>query len=148
MEADLYGIACNGSRELLAALECSLRRLYLQYLEGFRVASLVRRIVEADRSRVRPEENPPTFSLARLTAFHSVTWLASCLVHEGHHVALFQHARIRGENVPEWVWSGSEAELKCLSIQLEASRRIHAPPRENRHIESQNRMHYLRNRYW
>lgn len=147
MEANLYGITCNGSREFIAALDKSLNRLYVQYQEGFHIACLVKRIVEAARSRVRPNEDPPTFDLAPLTAFHSATWLASCVVHEGHHVALFESARMLQENVPESVWSGSEAELKCLRIRLEASRRIYAPQRESRHFEAQNGLHYVRTRY-
>lgn len=144
----VYGITCVGSRELLAALERSLCILYRHHGSGFFTSTLIKQIVESEVSVVRPHYATPTFSLGPVTAFHSDTWLASCLVHEGQHVALFQHARQSSKKVLPSAWNGREAELHCLSVQLEASRRVRAPLRERRHIESQNGLHFLRKQYW
>jgi hypothetical protein len=71
--------------------------------------------------------------VARRTFDSSVTWLASVLVHEGHHLVQFKNGQ---------QFTGVEAELESNKIQLEVLRLIGAPQSEITHLLSQDGKHF------
>lgn len=73
-----------------------------------------------------------TVQVARPTFDNSLTWLASVLVHESHHIA--QHKSKKQ-------WTGTEAEQECNNLQLETLRLIGAPQHEITYMLSQTGEH-------
>lgn len=70
--------------------------------------------------------------IARPTFDASLTWLASVLVHEAFHIAMF----MAGKNP-----TGKTAEAKCNITQLYTLRCLNAPPHEINYLLSQNGDH-------
>lgn len=67
----------------------------------------------------------PTFFVNEKTYKHNIEWYASGIVHEGYHGKLFQDAILDDED-PIQVYSGYEAEMYCLTKQIESMRRLGA----------------------
>lgn len=71
--------------------------------------------------------------IARSTFDASVTWLASVLIHEGHHIMQYKGKK---------EYYGTKAEQECNAVQLEVLRLIGAPPNEITHMLAQTGDHF------
>lgn len=106
------------------------------------VETYVKRIEEAGHSGMAAYANPPTFYMADRTAFYSVTWCASSIAHDSYHSKMyFDYASTHNGRVPDDVYSGFEAERKCISYQLSVAEAIGAPKREVKHIKASDGTH-------
>jgi len=103
----------------------------------------VKRIEQAERSGMAARETPPTYRMADKTAFYSVTWCASTIAHDALHSKLYHdYKREHGGSVPARVWTGVEAEKKCIAHQLAVLQKIGAPFHEVSHCRKQKGTHH------
>ena len=71
--------------------------------------------------------DPPTFVVGRATSDSSTIWYAGTIVHDAVHSKQYhQHLAIYG-HVPYEVWTGMDAEMEALDIQISFLRRVGAP---------------------
>ena len=81
------------------------------------------------------------------SASESVTWCASCLAHEAYHIKLYHEYRnIHGSPVPNNIYSGKGAELKCIRYQILVLKNVNAPQREINWCKSQDGNHFDTNK--
>lgn len=71
--------------------------------------------------------------IARATFDASLTWLASVLIHESHHIMQYKGGKD---------YSGTKAEQECNGVQLEVLRLIGASQSEITYMLSQNGGHF------
>jgi hypothetical protein len=94
-------------------------------------------IREAEHSGMRAEQNPPVFELNDRSAFYSVTWCAGVIAHDSFHSQLYHgYKETHAAKVPAAVWTGHEAEAKCLEHQVRVLTELGAPPGELNYCRS------------
>ncbi|MEL6110262.1 MAG: hypothetical protein AAFU85_30000 [Planctomycetota bacterium] len=100
-------------------------------------------VKQGKRSGMWAFRDPPTFEMADPTAFYSITWCAGSIAHDAFHSKLYRdYLDAKGRPVPNAVWTGREAELKCLSFQLDVLEKVGASRREIEHCRAQNGEHF------
>ena len=100
-------------------------------------------IKEAEHSGMWAYKKPPVYDLADKTAFSSVTWCASTIAHDSYHSKLYHEYQAKyGKNVPDDIWTGIEAEKKCIGFQLYVAVKIGAPKYETDYLKSLDGTHY------
>ena len=100
-------------------------------------------IKQGKRSGMWAYKTPPVYEMADPTTFYSVTWCAGTIAHDALHSKLYHdYLAAHGEPVPDKVWTGRDAEIKCISFQLEILRRIGAPRHEVDYCAKLNGEHY------
>ena len=94
-------------------------------------------ITQGSHSGMRVRWTPPTFMVGTPTYNSSTTWYASTIVHDAVHSRQYhQHRAATGRTVPNHVFSGMEAEMEALDVQIAFLIAIGAPTREIEHAES------------
>lgn len=109
-------------------------------------------IKSAEKSGMCAWGDPPAFDVGARTASASLTWYASCIVHDAHHSKLYNDYReISQGNVPADVWTGRKAEDSCITEQLKFLRAIDAPKNLIKHCQKMYNIDYFsdyKNRNW
>lgn len=107
------------------------------------VIKYVGRIQQGERSGMWAYKNPPTYEMADRTTFYSVTWCAGTIAHDSCHSALYhQYKDKRPGRVPDEVWTGVDAERKCLAHQLDVLNKINAPKNEITYFQKLHGTHH------
>ena len=86
----------------------------------------------------------PTFLMSNSSAFYSLTWAASSIVHDSYHSYLYHTYKQNNPNkkVPYKVlWAEQEAELKCNMLAVQSLEDMHAPNHEIVHVKSGDGKH-------
>ncbi len=85
----------------------------------------------------------PTFLMSNSSAFYSITWAASCIVHDSYHSYLYHSYKQNNpaKKVPYKAWAEQEAELQCNTIGALALEDMHAPKHEIEHIKNGDGKH-------
>lgn len=113
------------------------------------VSNYIGAIATARRSGMAAHRSPPTFDLSEQTAFFSLTWCAGAIAHDSFHSKLY-HDYLRShpdsKSVPDDVWTGEAAELKCLAHQMQVAREVDAPMIEIDWLAKTNH-HYWEKQY-
>lgn len=84
-------------------------------------------IQEHSQSGMVVYNTPPMFQVGKPTYTASVSWYASCIVHDANHSYQYRL------NKP---YHGKESENECLKVQIEFLRRINGPKHEISHLEN------------
>jgi len=93
--------------------------------------NFVGRIEQGKKSGMWAYKKPPTYEIADRTTFYSVTWCAGSIAHDSFHSKLYhEYKNNHSGRVPNKIWTGVEAEKKCLKHQLEVLKKIKAPKHE------------------
>jgi len=93
------------------------------------VTNYVLVIQAAKASGMRPFGKLPTYKVGVKTAYSSVTWYASTIVHDSYHSKLYNDYRKKFNcKVPHEIWGGREPENACLSAQEEFLKKVNANP--------------------
>ena len=71
----------------------------------------------------------PTAFMTKYACMYDKKWYAAALVHEAYHGKLFQDAIRDGKN-PNKEYSGRNAEMYCLTIQIECLKKIGASKKD------------------
>ena len=87
-------------------------------------------------SGMRAYDNPPSFQVGNATYTASTTWYASAIVHDAYHSKLYHDYLETHDKVPDDVWTGYNAEMQCLSVQISFLKEIGAPQNEIDYAES------------
>ena len=88
-------------------------------------------IRESEHSGMAANENPPVFQVNDVSAFYSPTWCASIIAHDSFHSKLYHdYQKAHAGNVPDDIWIGHAAEIKCLKHQTQVLKDIGAPEKE------------------
>ena len=111
------------------------------------VTNYVGRIQEGPRSGMWDYKNPPTFEMSDATTYYSVTWCAAAIAHDAFHSKLYHdHRHVHGGAVPDAVWTGKEAEQKCMKHQLAVMERIGATQWEIDYAKKQADGQYIKDK--
>lgn len=107
------------------------------------VAEYIAVIRESERSGMNVHSKLPTYEVSRITAFYSVSWYASTIVHDAVHAKLyFDHLRENGPPVPADRWTGTNIEKQAIAEQLKTLRAIRAPVHEISYAEGLDGTHH------
>jgi hypothetical protein len=133
-----------GSDRFVKQVESALRLIKTRSPETHRlVQHNVAIISQCKRSGMWAYKNPPVYEMADATTFYSVTWCAATIAHDALHSKLYHdYLAAHGKPVPSDVWTGREAEIKCISFQLEVLRKIEASQHEVDYCAKLNGEHY------
>ena len=71
-------------------------------------------------------QSHPTFLVGSLTSNSDSFWYASCILHDATHSLLYFHAENNGRDGVE-AYQGYEAEMYCLTKQIETLKKLGAP---------------------
>ncbi|MCL1791082.1 MAG: hypothetical protein FWG40_06975 [Peptococcaceae bacterium] len=83
------------------------------------VSAYIGRIRQDSSSGMMPYLNPPTYNVSSLTYNASTAWYASTIVHDAYHSKLYHDYLLENSGrVPDNVWTGETAEMKCLEVQI------------------------------
>ena len=110
-----------GSEDFKAATRTALLRL--RPTRSYpAVARYIAEIREHHYSGMRVHAERPTFLVGWPTWNSSSYWYAGAIAHDAHHAKLYfeEKARLGGSEPDAAVWTGAEAEKKCLKVQYEA----------------------------
>ena len=119
------GIKLTGSEKFIEKTKRALLLMPTEYLD-FAVEHLGE-IYETEQSGVMPSHAPARFGVGKRTWDASLTWYASCIVHDANHVWLYR----KGE--PH---SGKEPEARCMEKQIAFLEAISAPKSEIAHLKN------------
>ena len=107
------------------------------------VTNYVGKIVQGSHSGMWAYKDPPTYEMNDRTTFYSVTWCAGSIAHDAYHSKLYHdYKRNHSGPVPDKIWTGVDAEKKCLKHQLKVLKRIGAPKHEIDHCKKQIGNHH------
>jgi hypothetical protein len=138
------GIDIYGDAKFVHMIDISLQNLQERSpIEYSVIRPFVGRIEQASRSGASPWNDPPTIYMSAKSAFHSQTWCSGSIAHEGYHLLLYQqHLNQDGTPVPDSVWRGQQAELKCITFQLAVAKNVGAPLSDLEYLASLDGTHY------
>ena len=143
------GIEIIGDSAYIRYISTALKLLKRRAPRNFAtVRKYIGRIEDFKRSGMCAWENPPTFYLSKKSAFYSLTWCASCILHDAHHAKLYLDNRTKGKHPHHLIYSGQKVELECIRRQILVSKRIGAPPNELAHLKSLDGNHFKVKRQW
>ena len=131
-------VAIQGTPRFSDQVESALTLLRLKSPQGYAiVTNHVAVIHQATHSGMRADETPPVFDLNDRSAFASVTWCAGAIAHDSFHAKLYHdYRREHRWPVPPSVWTGHDAEAKCLAHQVQVLRDLGAPASEVNYCET------------
>jgi hypothetical protein len=114
--------------------ERTQRALELIETESPRYFALVLRYIssihQSDISGIVVSLSRPIFLVCNATSSASTTSYASSIVHDAVHAIQYDHHYMRYHRVPSGVYSGMEAEMEALDIQIAFLKEINAPQHE------------------
>jgi hypothetical protein len=116
-----------GSPEFVAATREALLKLRptAQYAA---VLKYVAEIREHKCSGMNVYGEKPSYEVGKPTWSAGALWYAGTIAHDAHHSRLYfeEKARLGGAEPDALVWTGAEAEKKCLKVQHDALRAMGA----------------------
>ena len=117
------------TKESLALLDCASRIGFIQ--------DHISVIRQGPRSGMKAWAKKPIFVVGKRTWQHSALWYAGAIAHDAYHSKLYHDAkRANGGKEPEaGVWTGAEAEKKCLAFQREVMAELNADPKTIAYLE-------------
>lgn len=109
------------------------------------VTNFVGRIQQGPRSGMWAYRKPPTYEMSDSTAFASLPWCAATIAHDSFHSKLYHdYRKTHKGQVPEEVWTGRAAEMKCMAHQIAVMERIGASKIEIEHARKMSDGSYVK----
>ena len=92
------------------------------------VTRYVAEIREAKCSGMNVYGPKPAYEVGKPTWSAGAIWYAGTIAHDAHHSRLYfeEKAALGGQEPNELVWTGAEAEKKCLKVQYDALKELRA----------------------
>jgi hypothetical protein len=125
------GLEVTGSPEFITKTKEALDPL--KHTKCFKVVKqYVAIIKESETSGMEATLEKPTYGVGKRTWQAGAVWYASTIAHDAFHSKLYHDAKdkLKGKEPPDAVWTGKEAEKKCLRFQADALRQMHAEKRQ------------------
>lgn len=125
------GIAIVGSEAFIARTREALHLIERASHESY--SQFTRQVVtieEFDRSGADVWKR--CIQVGKPTIDYSLTWYASTLMHDCRHIAQYNDylSTYPSQPVPPEVYSGRDAELSCMAVQIDLLERMNAPQKE------------------
>jgi hypothetical protein len=148
-----------GDSKYAANITNALNILQKAAPDQYKMAAKYIRVIEAVKSGsgMYVWENPPRFAIGELSIEPfgpsdpmSQVWLAGIIAHDATHSKLYQdyQAKNPGSEVPNDVYSGEEAESKCLAVQYDTVEKI----LQDMGVKNDGLLSYIKNciksKYW
>lgn len=132
------GIEIKGTEKFKSTVTNALALLETRSPESYQVVTnYIGIIEESEHSGMRANQTPPVFDLNDASAYYSVTWCAGDIAHDSFHSKLYhEYQAAHAGAVPDSVWMGHEAEVKCLKFQITTLKEIGAPGKEVTYCEN------------
>jgi hypothetical protein len=130
-------IKIKGSEKFQNTVSNALTLLEIKSPATYQVVTNYIGVIEqSEHSGMQVEKTPPVFGLNDRSAFYSVTWCAGVIAHDSFHSKLYRdYQAAHAGQVPDDIWIGHEAEIKCLKFQAMALKEIGAPENEVTYCE-------------
>lgn len=140
-------IEITGSESFVKRVKGALRLIEEKSPGAWLVVSLhVKKIEEGDKTGMFPYLPSSSAVIGTRTALCSVAWCAGAIVHDAYHAKLYEdYKEGHGASVPDAVWTGPDAEKKCLDFQIRAMREMGAPVYEREYLRSLKAVPYEKN---
>ncbi|MCL1806115.1 MAG: S-layer homology domain-containing protein [Oscillospiraceae bacterium] len=134
---EFYNILLDGGDLFTQNTQAALELIQEKSPSGWElVTSYIGCIQQGESSGMWAFLTPPTFVVGNATYTSSTTWYASSIVHDAHHSKQYHdHLAVHG-SVPNEVWTGYDAEMQCLAVQIAFLEEIGAPQYEIDHAKS------------
>jgi hypothetical protein len=131
-------IQISGDKAFVQRTKAALQLLKKKTPEKYAIVlKYVGKIQQHTYSGMAASENPPTYKVGSQTSNASLTWYASTIVHDAYHSKLYyDYLYTHKEAVPDEVWTGMDAEMHCLDIQIKTLEKIKAPTYEIKYARS------------
>jgi hypothetical protein len=125
-------IEIRGTEKFQTAVSNALILLRTKAPDAYQiVTNNIAIIDESDHSGMNAGAVHPAFNLNGRSAFYSPTWCASDIAHDSFHSKLYHdYQKAHAGKVPDEIWIGHEAELKCLQHQARVLKAVGAPAYE------------------
>lgn len=120
-------LVLEGDKKFLVQTRRAIRLLKTKMPREFRkiVLPYVAKIKLHKSSGMNLWAKVPTYEVGKETAFYSLKWYASTIVHDAYHAKLyFDYKRKHKGRVPVKVYKSQAAELKCLKAQISIARKL------------------------
>ena len=101
------------------------------------VRSYLGRIKQSEKSGMKAYAKPPTYEVGEITWSASTIWYAGTISHDAYHSFLYHQSKEENDGIepnPE-LWTGTEAERKCLEFQLQVLQELLADEHITKYIE-------------
>ncbi len=132
------------SREALALLRSTSQFVLIQAHLGA--------IHQGRRSGMKAWAKRPTFIVGKATWQHSSIWYAGAIAHDSYHAKLYRDAKkkVSPKEPDANMWTGAEAEKKCLAFQRRVLLELNADEKTLAYIEdcAKNPAYHSRNCGW
>ncbi|MDE5539527.1 MAG: hypothetical protein K2J20_03470 [Bacilli bacterium] len=116
-----------GDKKFCRKTRKALQLLKDRDIESFEIVeTFVREIKQHEYSGMDVFESIPTFLVGTATSNSNIFWYASCILHDATHSLLYFNAEMEGKNGRE-IYQGHDAEMYCLTKQIETLKKIGAP---------------------
>jgi hypothetical protein len=137
-------IQITGDKNFITKTKAALKLLQEKAPDAYKITvTYIGRIQQHNFSGMAAYETPPTYKVGASTVNASLTWYASTIAHDAYHSKLYHdYVYTYKEAVPNEVWTGMDAEMKCLEIQIQALESMGASASEIEYARS------LRGKNW
>jgi hypothetical protein len=107
-------------RETAEALELLRTKAPQHYAVVGRYVGVIECV--ASGSGMAAQQTPPRYLVGDVTRAGGTIWYAGTIAHDAYHSKLYHEYKVAnpGRPVPASVWTGREAEAKCLEFQVAA----------------------------
>lgn len=131
LKADFDGIEINGTQEFIQKTTAALK--LLEGSRSFRKAKkYLGAIKESARSGMNARSNPPVYEVGRPTWSAETLWYASPIAHDTFHSVLYNgYKKFLQKEPPPDIWTGKNAEKRCLAFQNKALKELCATERSD-----------------
>lgn len=132
-------LALEGDKKFLAQTQKAIRLLKTKTPKEFRniVLPHVAKIKSHKSSGMNLWAKVPTYEVGKETAFYSLKWYASTIVHDAYHAKLyFDYKKKHKGAVPAKIYKSQAAELKCLKVQISAAKKLKMPKADIDYLKS------------
>lgn len=139
-EETISGIVVSGNEKFREQIRKALALLAAKaYYDLEYVKSCVKRIELNPKSGMVTSKAMPTIQMSEKTAFSSLPWCASVLVHEACHAKQAEAARAGSASGKAGL---QQKELECNSRQADALKKVGGSEREIRSLQMADGKHY------
>lgn len=136
-------IIIEGSQEFKDKTEAALTLVKKSTPHNDVVEKYIAVISEHKSSGMAAYLDKPTFYVGTDTFNSEEEWYASCIVHDAFHSKLYHdYKESTGAAVPNDIWTGEAAEIKCIDFQIEFLEAIGARAELSEHAEKSKTTKY------
>lgn len=117
----MYNIEIKGDKNFIIRTENALKFIKENSLYHYKLVIKYIGIIQQIKrnSGMWAEKTPPIFKVGDETSNSDTEWYAGSIVHDAYHSKLYNDykRKYKDKEVPDNIWMGEKAEIKCQNIQ-------------------------------